>query len=297
MSKLYILPFDHRGSFIKMFGYDARKITPQITAELADYKHIIYEAFLKSLEAGVPKDSAAILVDEGFGTKILEEAKVAGITKILTTEKSGQDEYDFEYGEKFGDHIDKFKPEYVKVLVRYNPEFEKQMNRRQLERLKTLNDFCKNNNYKFLFELLAIPTHDQKSTGNYDTEERWQVMCDSIKEIQVAGIEPDIWKLEGLESKAQMESVVEVARANGREHVGIVVLGRGESDEKVRLWLSAGADIKGVIGFAVGRTVFKQALLDHKDKKLTREETAEKIAENFKEFIDIFEEARSKEQH
>jgi 5-dehydro-2-deoxygluconokinase len=297
MEELYILPFDHRGSFMKMFGVAEGSATPEQVAMLADYKHVVYEAFVKSLGMGVPQNRAAILVDEQFGSKIQEEARAAGYTRILTTEKSGQDEFDFEYGEAFGDHINRFKPEYVKVLVRYNPAGDAGANQRQSERLKRMNDFCKSSGYKLLFELLAVPTPAQLEAhgglqSEYDTKTRWQTMRDAIAELQSRGIEPDIWKLEGLEDFEQMKAVIAQTQAGGRTEVGVVVLGRGESEEKVRVWLSVSAKIPGVVGFAVGRTVFKQPLMDLRDKKISREEASQKIAENFKGFVDLFEAAQ-----
>lgn len=293
MKELYILPFDHRGSFTKMFGVNERELDQEKTNMLADYKHVIFEAFLKSLQKGVPKEKSAILVDEQFGAKIHEEARAQNITHILTIEKSGQEEFDFEYGDKFAEHIKKFKPEYVKVLVRYNPESDRTLNERQCQRLKTVSDFCKSNGYKFLFELLAIATPAQLNQVGGDQEKyeqtlRWQVMVDSIKEIQSRGIEPDIWKIEGLNDLTQMQAVVETARREGRSEVGVVVLGRGESEEKVKIWLSVAAKIPGVVGFAVGRTVFKQPLIDLHQTKISRDECSQKISENFKGFVDLF---------
>ena len=275
--KLYILPFDHRGSFIQMFGFSEEELTPAESSTIADYKHLIYEGFLLSLKIGVSKESAAILVDEQFGAKIQEEARVLGVKRILTVEKSGQDEFDLEYGQDFGVHIEKFKTDYVKVLVRYKPAGDKELNSRQITRLKTINEFCRENNYKFLFELLVHPPSDAR------------IMRASIKELQNNGIEPDIWKLEGVEDFDELKAVVEQTRSQGRQNVGVVVLGRGESEEKVRLWLTVAAKIPGVVGFAVGRTIFKQALLDYHQGAVKREEAARVIAQNYKSFVDLFE--------
>ena len=262
-----------------MFGFSEEESLEK-SSTIADYKHIIFEGFLLALEMGVPKEFAAILVDEQYGAKIQEEARSLGITRILTTEKSGQDEFDFEYGHDFRDHIEKFKPDYVKVLVRYNPAGDKELNLRQIARLKTISEFCRENNYKFLFELLVHPPSDA------------QIMLASIKELQDNGIEPDIWKLEGLEIFDEMRQVVEQARSGGRQAVGVVVLGRGESEAKVRSWLTVAAKIPGVVGFAVGRTVFKQVLLNYQQGIIKREEAAQAIAKNYKSFVDLFKNAQ-----
>jgi len=256
-----------------MFGFSEARLTPGETARLADYKHIIYEGFLAALKMGVAKKAAAILVDEQFGAKILKEAQDAGITRLLSVEKSGQEEFDFEYGDAFEEHIEKFKPEYVKVLVRYHPQ---NLNDHQAIKLKTVSDFCRKNKYKFLLELLVEPLSDG------------QTIRQGIAEMQNNGIEPDIWKLEGLETSEEVKEVVKQAQISGRKKVGVVILGRGESDEKVRGWLTVAAKITGVVGFAVGRTVFKQALLDYHQETTNREETIRIIAKNYKSFVDLF---------
>lgn len=288
---LYILPFDHRGSFIKMFGFSEVGLTPEIASRLANYKHLIYEGFLVAVDKlGVPKDSAAILVDEQFGAKIQEEARAAGIIRLLTVEKSGQDEFDFEYGAKFGEHILKFRPDYAKVLVRYNPEND---NNQQLARLGLLQKFCRQNGIGFLFELLAVPTAQQTADKitkeSFETVLQGKIMLESIKQLYKNGIEPDVWKLEGLSDSRQMNDVVEEARSGERKNVGVVVLGRGESAAKVREWLTVAAKINGVIGLAVGRTVFKEPLLAYHKGEIGRTEAANRIAQNYKSFVDIFE--------
>src|SRR5690349_3525245 len=133
---LYILPFDHRGSFqTKMFGWKGA-LTDAQTAEIAATKQVIYDGFKAALAAGVQKEKAGILVDEQFGAAILQDAARNGYCTSCPAEKSGQDEFDFEYGEDFAQHIEKFNPTFCKVLVRYNPEGEKALNQRQAARLK-----------------------------------------------------------------------------------------------------------------------------------------------------------------
>src|SRR5438093_348814 len=137
---LYILPFDHRGSFqTKMFGWKGT-LTAEQTAEIAATKQVIYDAFQAAVAGGVPKSKAGILVDEQFGAAILHDAAKHGYYTACPAEKSGQDEFDFEYGEDFPKHIEKFHPTFCKVLVRYNPEGEKALNQRQETRLKRLGD-------------------------------------------------------------------------------------------------------------------------------------------------------------
>lgn len=295
---LFIMPFDHRGSFQeKLFGIKGRAPNAAETAEIAKYKKIIYDGFEKAIAAGVPRDKAGILVDEQFGTEILKQAKAGGFMTACPAEKSGQDEFDFEYGAEFGAHINKFSPTFVKVLVRYNPQGEADLNKRQAERLKKLSDYCHSHNNKFMFELLVPATKEQLASvggdvAKYDKDLRPGLMVQAMKQLQDAGIEADVWKLEGIETAEDSRKVAEQARVGGRSQVGVIVLGRGENAEKVKHWLKTAASVPGLIGFAVGRTIFWEPLKGVKDGKHTAEEAADQVAKNYKGFCDLWMEAR-----
>ncbi len=157
--KLYILAFDHRGSFQKkMFGIEGDP-TEEETAKIADAKTLIFEGMEKSVERGVDAGATGVLVDEQFGSDIPKRAKQEGLVLSMPVEKSGQNEFDFQYGDDFGTHITDHNIDFAKVLVRYNPEGDEEMNARQLDRLKRLADWLHENDGKFLFELL-VPAED-----------------------------------------------------------------------------------------------------------------------------------------
>ncbi len=289
---LYILPFDHRGSFqTKMFGWKGQ-LTPEQTAEIADTKRVVYDGFKASLSS-VEASKAGILVDEQFGADILRDAKANGYITAVSTEKSGQEEFDFEYGDDFGAHFDKFDPNFSKVLVRYNSEGDAEMNRRQAERLKRLSDHLKATDRGYMFELLVPATKAQlEAAGDskaYDRKLRPGLMIKAIHELQDAGVEADVWKIEGIDTKDDCAKVAEAARRNGRDGVGCIILGRGEDDVKVREWLSVAAGVPGFIGFAVGRTTFWDALVAFRKEGLSREKAASRIADNYKTWVEIFE--------
>jgi myo-inositol catabolism protein IolC len=294
---LYIQPFDHRGSFqTKLFGWKP-PLTDAQTAEIAGAKQVIYDGFQSAVAAGVPKDKAGILVDEQFGAAILRNAAEKGIVTACPAEKSGQDEFDFEYGEDFTRHIEAFDPTFCKVLVRYNPEGDRALNQRQAAKLKRLSDFlASRNRSRFMFELLVPGEKAQldKLKGDqkaYDLELRPRLMVEAIRELQDAAVDPDLWKVEGLDRREDCQRIVAVARAGGRDQVGCIILGRGEDDRKVREWLGTAAEVPGFIGFAIGRTVFWDPLVAWRSKKATREQAVAEIATRYREFVDLFEKA------
>jgi len=291
--ELLILAFDHRTSFTeKMFGIKNRPPTPTEKRQISDYKKMIFVGFKLALKKGVPKEIAGLLVDEEFGAEILKEAKKSDLTFAMPVEKSGQDEFDFEYGEDYPTHIEQFDPTLVKVLVRYNPEGDMMTNQRQLQRLRSLSDYLQSIRKPFLFELLVPPTQKQLSElggskETYDRETRPKVMVEAMKQIQNAGVEPNIWKLEGVEKPEDAKAVVKQAQRDGRK-AAVITLGRGESKEQVQKWLKVGAKIPGIIGFAVGRTIFWDPLAEHKAGRISRDAAIEKIAQNYEEFSNLW---------
>lgn len=300
---LYVLPFDHRGTFKKnMFGWSGT-LTAEQTAKISSFKQVIYEALQAAVAAGVPREKVGVLVDEQFGAAILRDAAKEAYFTSLTTEKSGQTEFDFEYGEDFATHIEAFHPTFAKVLVRYNPEGDASLNERQAARLKLLSDFLHGKSRSlFMFELLVPPVQAQmdKLHGDktaYDVKTRPGLMVRAITELQDAGVEPDVWKIEGLDLTDDCEKVVAAARRDGRDKVGCIVLGRGEDDKKVGEWLATAAGVPGFIGFAVGRTVFWDPLVEWRDKHISREDAVNKISRRYRDFVSIFDEARASTRH
>lgn len=298
--KLYILAFDHRGSFQKkMFGIEGDP-SPEETETISDAKHLIFEGMTLAAETGAEPGVTGCLVDAQFGGRIPEQAKERGLVLAMPVEKSGQKEFDFEYGEQFGEHIERFDPHFSKVLVRYNPDGDTEMNRRQVVRLRRLSDWLHEHDRKFLFELLVPAEAAQLKSvdgdaDRYDAELRPELMRRSIAELQDAGVEADVWKIEGLEEQADCRRMAEQCRSGGRDGVICVVLGRGANDAKVEHWLRQGAPVDGYAGFAIGRTIWWDALKGFLEGALEREKAAQQIADNYLRFVSVYREAEQRE--
>jgi myo-inositol catabolism protein IolC len=295
--KLYILAFDHRGSFQKkMFGIEGEP-TPEETKTITDAKRLVFEGMEKAVERGVDASAAGVLVDEQFGGDVPRLAREHGLTLAMPVEKSGQDTFDFQYGDAFGEHIETFDPQFSKVLVRYNPDGDAEANRTQLDKLKRLADWLHEHDRKFLFELLvpAEPAQLESvggDTDRYDAELRPELMRQSIENIQNHGIEVDVWKIEGVDRQEDAQMLVDqTRRGEGREDVVSVLLGRGASDEKVDHWLQQAAPVEGMVGFAIGRSIWWDALRGFLDGTLDRETAAEQIADNYLRFIKVYDDA------
>jgi myo-inositol catabolism protein IolC len=295
---LYILAFDHRGSFQKRFFGIEGEPDPEQTAIIADAKHLIFEGLLQAVGAGADPAVTGVLVDEQFGSTVPLETREAGLKLAMPAERSGQPYFDFQYGDDFGAHIERFNPDFTKVLVRYNPDGDLEANREQSEKLKRLSDWLHAHERKFLFELL-VPAEDAQlqqvggDSDRYDEELRPELMRRAIAELQDAGVEPDIWKIEGVDERSDCEMLVAQARVGGREGVSCVVLGRGADDAKVDQWLSTAAPVDGFIGFAIGRSIWWDPLKAYVDGKIERAAGARRIAENYLRFIAVYERAKA----
>ena len=294
---LYLLPFDHRQSYVTDMFHLEPPLDATQRAQVIDSKQLIYEGFRQALTQGVPFDAAGILVDEQFGAAILRDARQRGCVTALSVERSGTEEFEFEYGADFASHIEAFDPTFAKVLVRYNPQGDPALNLRQLGRLKQLSEYCRRSQRRFMFELLVPPTDDQlaRAGGNrdvFDRQARPLLMQQTLHALQDAGIEPDVWKVEGLDSHADGKRMVQIARRGRREQVGCIVLGRGADEARVRAWLTVAAGVPGFIGFAVGRTSFWDAVSGYLAQTLTRAEATTQIAGRLREWVDIFEGGR-----
>ncbi len=296
--KLYLLAFDHRSSFSKgLFGLKGEP-TPEELAQIQVSKQIIFEGLQRALPElhGISRQVPGLLVDEQYGAEVARRAKIEGLTLAMPVEKSGQEEFDFEYGPNYQDHVLRFDPTFSKVLVRYNPDGDRDLNRRQLDRLADLSDWLHGQDRKFLFELLVPATKEQLarvegSSDRYDLELRPDLVVRTIQAAQEARVEPDIWKIEGFERAEDSARVADTARAGGREGVCCIVLGRGASEEKVEHWLRVGATVPGFQGFAVGRTIWEGPLSSWVAGDLDRDGAAQRISGNYRHLVEVYEEA------
>jgi myo-inositol catabolism protein IolC len=291
---LYFLPFDHRASMqTKMFGWKGSLNAAQ-AAEIAAAKQVIYDGFQAAVAGGAPKEHAAILVDEQFGAAILRDAAQHGYMTACPVEKSGQKELDFEYGEEFARHIEAINPTFCKVLVRYNPEGDKALNEHQAVQLKRLCDYLRGSGPRlFLIELHvdAEPAQMERFHGQkkaYELDLRPSLIVQTLHELLGAGVQPDVWKVEGLDRREDAVNVVAAARRDGRDKVGCIILGGGADDQRVRAWLATAASVPGFIGFAVGRTTFWDPLVAWRATRIARVAAVAEIARRYREWVDIF---------
>lgn len=296
---LYILAFDHRVSLNKMFGPHGASFAGVNGATTVDYgllKEIIYEGLLTALPGlSLSPSDVGILVDEEFGAGVARRAREDGVLLAMPAEKSMAKIFELEYGDQFAAHIEQFDPDQVKVLAfkdASQPEADARLSR---TRLADLSDWLAPRRQKFMVEILVTPTPEHLesvggSTERFEEEIRPRMMCEAIAELQAAGVEADVWKVEGLHSESAYREVVAQAHDGGRTHAQTIILGRGAPEETVHGWLRMGSAVPGLDGFAIGRSTWSEAVTSYMNGALDRAGAADQIGRNFAEYVTIFRE-------
>jgi len=294
--RLHVLAFDHRRSLMTSFFGVAGEPSPEDVERGRLAKRLIWRGLLRACGEGAPRDSAAALVDATYGSEVIGEARRAGIRIAVPVEASGRDVFAFEVP-RWTEVLDELDPTWAKALVRYDPEGDPAVNEGQRAALRELSDHCRRTDRGFMLELLVPPSADQLEAvagdrARFDRELRAGLTVRGMAQLQEAGVEPDLWKLEGFEEPADYERVAAAARGGGRDHVGCIVLGRGEDAAAVERWIRAGAGVVGVVGWAIGRTIWWDPLRASFAEDDSREEEAvTRIAANYRHFVDVDESA------
>lgn len=296
-SILRLLAFDHRGSLLRgLLGVEGEPSAEQ-ARRVRDLKGVILDGVLRARERAAERAGIGVLVDEQFGADVARRAASEGLCLVMPVERTGQDTFQFEYGDDFGAHIEAFDPAYPKALVRYNPAADPDRNAVQRERLGQLSRWLAERGRRLMVELLIPPEpeHLEQVGGDrerYDADVRPGLVCQAVTELRDSGVAADVWKLEGLETAEDCQAVSTVCREGAPAHVGCVVLGRGADAGRVRHWLETAAGVEGFIGFAIGRSIWWDAITDVLAERAEPEAAAETIARNYLLFDEVFRSAQ-----
>jgi myo-inositol catabolism protein IolC len=266
----------------------------RITAD----KLVIYQGLLDAaaqLPAGV---KPGMLVDEQYGASVAELASGSGgeITLCMPIEASGEEWFHFAYGDDWQRHAEYFATNHSKVLVRDNPGLDPAAREQQAERLAQVSAWAKTADRPLILELLVPATDADKgatdgNTDRYDDELRPGHTLSVMQYLQDHGVEPAIWKVEGLDKHDDAVAVAAAAQHGGR-NARCVVLGRHAPHEKLDHWLQVAAPIPGFVGFAIGRSIWWDAVHAHLHHHESAAETRRRVTGAYLDFARYYLSAR-----
>ena len=285
---LFILAMDHRDSFGRtLFGVKGEPTGEQLTA-MRDAKSLIFAAARRLAGTDLGGGRLGVLVDEQLGADVAREAKEAGFTLAMPVEASGADRFTFEYGDDFAAHVEAFNPDWIKVLVRFNPADPAELRQAQAQTLRRLSDWAAASRRHWLLELLVPPTREQLTAHDdqalYDERRRPELTVEVITSLTGSGVHPRIWKLEGYETTAGAQLVLDAVRDTGSA-ASCIVLGRNAPQRQVDHWLDVAAPLQGFVGFAIGRSIWDEPIADHLAGRADADTTQARIAERYGDFI------------
>jgi myo-inositol catabolism protein IolC len=286
---LFILAMDQRDSFARtLFGVTGTATAEQLT-RMRDAKSLIFSAVRDVPGTQPPGSSLGVLVDEQLGADVARQARSAGFELAMPVEVSGSGRLAFEYGDDFGAHIEEFNPDWVKVLVRFNPADPADLRQAQTATLRQLGDWVAAHRRRWLLELLVPPTREQLAGHDdqalYDEEARPGLTVQVIEELTGAGVYPTIWKLEGYETTAGARLVLDAVKAAPGPPSECVVLGRNAPQSQLDHWLDVAAPLQGYAGFAIGRSIWNEPLGDYLAGREDEASTRARIAARYQHFI------------
>jgi myo-inositol catabolism protein IolC len=284
---LFILADDHRDSLEKeLYKLTAAPTGPQAARIRAD-KMLVYEALVEATKRLPDAAQAGILVDEEYGSDVAAlAAKSDGrITLSMPLEASGKDWFEFAYGEDWKTHAGYFATDHAKVLIRDNPSLSVPDRLQQAERLRVVSAWAAETRHQLIVELIVPATDaDLASVGGdkkrYDDELRLKLTLDVIGFLQDHGADPALWKIEGLDSATAAAAVADLAGRGGRA-ANCIILGRHASKEDLDHWLEVAAPLPGYVGFAIGRSIWWDALAGHLTGAVSVDAAQQQIAENY----------------
>jgi 5-dehydro-2-deoxygluconokinase len=274
----FLLAFDHRESLMSAF-FEAPEPGKAEVASASSVKTLIADGLLAAIDRSrIDRKEAGGLVDATYGGIAIDRLRTRGVRFAVPIEASGRREFEFEHRD-WRQRLEAIAPTWAKVLVRYNPSGDADMNARQRAQLLDAQAGARAARVGFLFELLVPPEPEQRG-ADFDTATRPRLVVDAIGELRDAGIRPDLWKVEGLETRADCGSVAAAAEAP------CVVLGRGADAAAVERWLRAAAGVFD--GFAIGRSIWWEPSRSFVDGSLERDAAVAAIAERYGHLVDVY---------
>jgi 5-dehydro-2-deoxygluconokinase len=246
---------------------------------IAEVKGLVLDAFLQARERSHEvRQYGALLLDNQYASAAMADAMGRGIPVGAPVEKAGVFPLEWER-EPF--HAMSRGNSFVKVLVRYRPEWPEADREGQWAKLLELQAWCRGEHIPLLVEIIIMKAGEDEH--EFEHHGRPTMLAGLIREAYSRGLVPAIWKIEGTASR---DGAVQVdAAIRERPEPRQLILGKGAGPEAIASWFDAAAGLPSTAGFAIGRSVFMEPGSDYLLGRRSASETRDAIAERYLAFV------------
>jgi myo-inositol catabolism protein IolC len=286
----FVLAVDHRRPHLGALLGLPDEPGPEHAATIGAVKAAVAAGVDAAIGAGADPASAGLLIDEEHGTAPARSAVAAGRLVVMPVEDSGRDRFTLA-DPGIVDRVAAIGPRGVKALVRYNVDGDPDANRESEAGLRDLAARLPRPGPELMVEVIVPPTprqlDDAGSAERFARTRRPALAARAIAALFDAGIDPDRWKVEGVDDLDDAAALADAAGRDGRTP-RLVVLGAGAPTARVDAWLRVAARTPGWTGFAVGRTLWWDAARELVAGRIGADEVTARVAAAFRHAIEVY---------
>lgn len=262
--RIFSLAFDHRRQFAELAG------TNNGDARIGTFKRLMARALL-----AVPPEHSGAIIDDRYGFDALTDLTGTGRWLARPVEAAGSRPLDFEAGRNLQTALRTWPTEHViKCLVSYSTRDPHDLQRSQNEKLLDLQQAVFATGHRWLLEV--IPPDFEADPG---------LVVSAVEELYRLGLRPDWWKLPPLSDDDAWKEISDVIRRHDPQCGGVVVLGYERPQQELFASFESALRSGSAIGFAIGRSVWREPAADWFSGKIDDPATIEQIASHYRSVL------------
>jgi len=275
-NRLFVLAMDHR--------WQLEELANEVGASyerLRPFKALLAKAFSLVAEG---RDDCGILVDEQYGTAVLEQMAGTGVWVARSMDVARSRPVRLLAGDEIQSSLRTWPTDHVvKVMCYAHPTDSEEVMGHQLDRLALLTRACAAAARELLVEL-------QPPDGS-TYQPRELVML--IERLYSAEVRPEWWKLPPLPTREAWIELNELLEGEDPTCRGVLVLGSTASRSELASRFGACAGVSCMRGFAIGRALFSESAREWLAGEMEDGDVVRSVAAGYGEMISAWNDAES----
>ena len=272
---LCVLAFDHRRQLEDMIVS-----TDSPGPRIEEFKSLVCDAVLQVAKE-MPDTNLGVIVDERYGEAVLARLTAENWWIGRPVEVPGSIPVEFDPRNSMGLPLLAWPAAHIaKCLVFYHPDDDIELRLQQEDRVRALYADCAALDRKLLLEVIAT------SSGHPCDE---HTVANIQRRFYNLGIYPAWWKLDQQSPEGWQEVTRVIEHYDPLCH-GVLLLGLDAPEDELRRGFDAAAQFPMCKGFAVGRSIFREAASRWFDGETDADGTVQLIADNYRRMIQYWQE-------